>query len=387
MSTCGWLHPIVSGATKYWDKFQFGFIPTASTVQLEFLPSEWYSQLMAEPTKTFTPPEILIRSREKREVVYSVEHFYAEHPEHPLAILMAVHRGLLQEAGLQKAHLTVSGKDLAAVEQVAEGKVDIAMDAHPIVAMQARARGDDIYVIGAYRNGMPFGVWARRGIQSMADLKGKRLGVIKLTDISHRAFSLVLPRFGIDPEKDVEFVPGSGETLERIANLRRSFIDATVLQHELEAPFAEPYARSGEIRQIDDMARLLPAYVSRATITSGRMLRERPDAVKAFLAGVMRAHQYMHDADPDGYEAMEVVKRTLEISTLQGSRLENGWKTPWPTQAVDIHISLGGVKAVADQYKALGQLPPDFDPGPMVRTDLAQQVCSQWDLPTNRPIT
>jgi len=96
---------------------------------------------------------------------------------------------------------------------------------------------------------------------------------------------------------------------------------------------------------------------------------------------VMRAHQYMHDADPNGLEAMEVVKRTLDISNLQGSRLENGWRTPWPTQAVDIHISLDGIRAVADQYKALGQLPPDFDPGPMVRTDLAQQVCSQWNLP------
>ena len=316
-----------------------------------------------------------------------MEHFYAEHPEHPLAILMALNRGFLQETGIQKAHLTISGTDLAAVEQVAEGKVDIAMDAHPIVAMQARARGQEIYIIGAYRNGMPFGVWARRGIHSMADLKGKRLGIIKLSDISHRAFSLVLPRFGIDPEKDVEFVPGSGETLERIANLRRGFIDATVLQHELEAPFAEPYSRNGEIRQIDDMARLLPAYVSRATITSGRMLRERPDAVKAFLAGVMRAHQYMHDVDPTGYEAMEVVKRTLEISRLQGSRLENGWKTPWPTQAVDIHISLDGIKAVSDQYKALGKLPQDFDPGLMVRTDLAQEVFSQWDLPVSHPLT
>lgn len=336
---------------------------------------------MAEPAGTFTPPEILLRPRELHEVVYSVEHFYAKHPEHPIAPLMGLHHGFLQEAGLRKAHLTISNTDVAAVEQVAEDKVDIAMDAHPIVAMQARARGQDIHFIGAYRNGMPFGVWARRGIQAMADLKGKRLGVIKLTDISHRAFCLVLPQFGIDPEKDVEFVPGSGETLERIDNLSRGFIEATVLQHELEAPFAEPYRQSGEIEQIDDMARLLPAYVARATITSGRMLRERPDDVKAFLAGVMRAHQYMHDLDPNGREAVEVVKRALDISNLQGSRLENGWRTPWPTRAVDIHISLDGIKAVADQYKGLGRLPHDFDPGLMVRADLAQEVCRQWELP------
>jgi ABC-type nitrate/sulfonate/bicarbonate transport system substrate-binding protein len=342
---------------------------------------------MAQSERTYAPLEVLTRPREAHEVVYSVEHFYAEHPEHPLAPLMGLHRGFLQEADLQRAHLTISNTDLTAVEQVANGQVDIAMDAHPIVAMQAAARGQEIYIIGAYRNGMPFGVWARRGIQSMADLKGKRLGIIKLTDIAHRALSLVLPQFGLDPERDVEFVPRSGETLERIENLRRGFIDATVLQHELEAPFAEPYAESGEIRQIDDMARLLPAYVSRATITSGRMLRERLDAVKAFLAGVMRAHQYMHDIDPHGHEALEVVKRVLGVSTLKGSRLQNGWKVPWPTQAVDVHINREGLTAVANYYKALGKLPSDFRPETMLRADIARDVMAEWSLPTGRPPT
>jgi len=52
---------------------------------------------------------------QSREAVYSVEHFYPKHPEHPIAPLTADFHSYFREEGIEKSHLRQRASSLKAI--------------------------------------------------------------------------------------------------------------------------------------------------------------------------------------------------------------------------------------------------------------------------------
>ena len=97
-----------------------------------------------------------------------------------------------------------------------EKSVDIALDVQSRTVFFQRARGADLYIIAGWRN-QHTNVWvAPPHIKSLADLKGKRVGISDFNSIRHWAIQIQLKKAGLDLERDVEWVRiGVAHTLQK----------------------------------------------------------------------------------------------------------------------------------------------------------------------------
>ena len=318
-------------------------------------------------------------SRARPELLYSVEHFYPTHPDHPLATLTAEHHGYFRQEGIGKVSLGIAGDDTGSIDYLVDGTTHFSIDAHPLMVMQANAEGKDLYIVGSYRNGLPFTIFGRKGLHSVCDLKGKRLGIIRIMGVAHRTFLLVLPKFGIDPEKDVELVD-AGETFEKMENMRKGFIDATIYHHDAEGPLVERHIESGEFVKIADLSEMFPDFVTRAMATSGKMIREKPQVVKGFVKAVIRATQYMHDEDPMGKGAVELARKALGVDSMVGSRLHGGRPAPWPLTGKDVMASAAGLAVHIQEARLRRQLPDWFRVENVLRNEFVEEALRELGL-------
>ena len=84
---------------------------------------------------------------QSREAVYSVEHFYPKHPEHPIAPLTADFHSYFREEGIEKSHLRQKGKlpKSHSVEQVLRNEP--AMEALAALGFGDQSRGG-LFIMG-----------------------------------------------------------------------------------------------------------------------------------------------------------------------------------------------------------------------------------------------
>jgi len=314
----------------------------------------------------------------KREIVYSVEHFYPKHPGHPIAPLTAEHRGFFREEGVASSTLAIAGDDTGSIDLLLAGKTAFSMDAHPAMVIEANAQGKDLYIIGSYRNGLPFGIAALAGrIRNPADLKGKRLATNRRYGAGERMTRAAFSNIGLDPDKDLEIVLIHNEGMaEKMDALREDRADFLVYHYNnpmgLETNLAE-----GEVETVLDLSVLFPDYVVRSMTTTGRMLRDAPETVKAFIKGVMRAHLFMKHEDPMGRAVMEVLAQALNVPSLQGSDIDRGIPKTWFLEPDQVIASTEGVKAHIEELKAKSGLDPRYSVERVVRSELAHQAAEQ----------
>jgi len=111
--------------------------------------------------------------------------------------------------------------------------------------------------------------------------------------------------------------------------------------------------------------------------TTGEMLRRRPDLVKGFIKGVMRAHGFLKDEDPSGVESVKILKRALNVDSLAGSGVENGIPKTWAVAARNLVTSVEGVEVHIAELKARGKIDSSFSADRVVNNDLALEALSE----------
>jgi ABC-type nitrate/sulfonate/bicarbonate transport system substrate-binding protein len=255
------------------------------------------------------------------------------------------------------------------------------MDAHPAMVIEANAAGKDLYIIGSYRNGLPFGIAALTGkVRTPADLKGKRLATNRRFGAGERMTRAAFVKLGLDPDKDLEIVLIHNEGMsEKLDALREGRADFLVYHYNnpmgLEANLAE-----GEVETVLDLSFLFPNYVIRSMTTTGRMLKEQPETVKAFIKGVMRAHLFMKNEDPTGQAVMEVLARALNVGTLADSDIATGIPKTWFLEPGQVIASVEGIKAHIEELKTQGGLDPSFGVENVLRSELAHRAAEELKL-------
>ncbi len=317
-----------------------------------------------------------------RAIVYSVEHFYPKHPEHPIAPLTAEVHGYFREEELDKSGFLIAGDDTGSIDKLLTGETDVAMDAQPAMVIEENAKGKDVYIVGSYRNGLPFSIVARPGIiNKPTDLRGKRFTTSRRLGVGERTVRATCQKLGIDPDKEIELLllPQRG-TYEKLEALAAGEADFGIYHHDAEGRIVRDLIDKGELVEVIDLTKLFPNYVTRAMAASGRMIRERADVLKAFLKGVMRAQEFMHNEDPMGQDALAILKKTLNVDSLEGSRYQNGRPEAWPLQAVDVIASVEGVEAHVAEVKEAGKIRPSFAAADVLRNEPAMAALEELGL-------
>jgi NitT/TauT family transport system substrate-binding protein len=148
---------------------------------------------------------------------------------------IAQRAGLFEKYGMNTEIVLITGGP-AAVGALINGNVDMDLRA-PIAALQAMAHGAKLTFLLSQSNVLEYNVVTRPEINSVQQLKGKRVGIIRYGGISELMVRYLFQKLGLAPEKDLAIIQ-VGQA--RLVAMEKGAIDATVLS-TAETAFARRF--------------------------------------------------------------------------------------------------------------------------------------------------
>lgn len=187
-----------------------------------------------------------------------------------------------------------------AVEALKNGHVDlISGNHHNLYARNAKNGEDFVHLAQAANNWTENKLVTRRPIHSLADLKGKRVAVDKLTSHAGLNIWLFLRQEGLDADRgDVELVELRGSSEERWKRVVRGEFDATfvTLPHDTRARTAGASAIA---------VRAMPMIRGVTLTTTMSFVRDHPDEIQRLLRGFVDAIHFFLTRKDDTLEILK----------------------------------------------------------------------------------
>jgi len=171
-------------------------------------------------------------------------------------------------------------------------------------ALSAVAGGADLVLVANLAPVYPYKLYVRKGITTVADLKGKKIGVSNAGGSSDIATRAALKAVGLDPDKDVNIV-AVGSHANRTAALLAGSIDAGVD----DPPEDLELVKAGLTALIDLASQKLPA-ANTGVIMQRTYLSANKDTVQAYVDSLTIARAKMK-ADKQG--SMDVLKKYFKV--------------------------------------------------------------------------
>ncbi|HEY7067622.1 MAG TPA: ABC transporter substrate-binding protein [Chloroflexota bacterium] len=203
------------------------------------------------------------------------------------SVTSAIHAGLYvaQDAGFLDrtgidAELTDLGAGTPAQAAFLSGNLMVGSVSGPST-VNAVLAGGNLAMVGAVYDRMPFQLVATPESQTVADLRGKTIGINRLGGSPHWVLRYMLRHEGLDPEADVRVLQ-IGQQPERLAALRSGGIQATVV----DPPFSVVAEREG-LRILADAGDLGLAYPHSALVMNRDWLRTQRDTARRVLQSVV----------------------------------------------------------------------------------------------------
>ena len=239
-------------------------------------------------------------------------------------VWVAKEMGLFNKYGLEVEPIFLRGGQIA-TQALAGGDP-------PIVnigtVVQANLTGYNLVLVAAVENQYDQIVFARPGITSLEQLKGKNFGISGFGAATHYAALILLKHLKLEPIKDVALIPG-GPDAERFAALIAGKIDATFFTSST----ASPARRAGfvELLQIADLG---VEVQGNGLATSRAYVQSNRDTVKSALKGFVEAIYFIYANKNDAQKVFSKYMRTNDPAVLEDSY--QGYirmipKKPYPT--------------------------------------------------------
>ena len=150
-------------------------------------------------------------------------------------------------------------------------------------------------------------LFARKEIKTLHDLKGgKQIAVSSFGAALDQMTRDLLPRRGIDPQKDV-VLRAVEPTPARLAALLSGAVDAAVVNH-MDRIIARKNGLNELLFYGDDLE-----FVTAGAVTTEKLLAQRPDLVHKFLRGTLKGFLWLKTNEK------EVVARMLPIMKVSES--------------------------------------------------------------------
>jgi ABC-type nitrate/sulfonate/bicarbonate transport system substrate-binding protein len=161
---------------------------------------------------------------------------------------------------------------------------DIAMGGMSGTTMAApRLQGADPILIASFSNSLQYRLVVRPDIRTVADLKGKRVGVAGFGLGAHRGAQIMLAKLGLNPDTDVTMLQIGGDPT-RLAALLSGTIDASVFNPPLHKRAAEAGMRV--LANIEDMGFSVQAS---ALVTTDRFTKKNYDLTRRAVRSIIES--------------------------------------------------------------------------------------------------
>ena len=142
---------------------------------------------------------------------------------------VAQHRGFFKDEGLD-ADIVVMGA-APSIAALSNGDIDGTLLTGTVI--RAAIRGLPVRLVAGLMTSSPHVLLARPEIKTIKELSGKKVGLAGFGDATHVLARLILARNGVDPEKEVQFVP-LGTDSARFSALQQKLADAVVTSPPLD---------------------------------------------------------------------------------------------------------------------------------------------------------
>jgi NitT/TauT family transport system substrate-binding protein len=205
-----------------------------------------------------------------------------------LPLFVAVHRGFFKDEGLDielpRLIPAMAQNALLAGEVQYHGLADS--------GLRLAARGLPLKAIFYGADKPMYYLVALKEIRSVAELKGKRVGVSQFGGTSDLAARLALKHYGVEPEKDALLIQIGAEGT-RMAALRAGSVSAIIVP----VPAVAVLKREGynEVSFVGDVVE----FASNGYSTTDQRIREHPQEVKKVVRALYRGLRYAKE-NPEG---------------------------------------------------------------------------------------
>ena len=197
-------------------------------------------------------------------------------------------------------------------------------DVETSAVLAAVASGADLRIIGTHEWGLHFAFYARRDVNSLKDLEGRRFGISGIGGLPHLVIIALLEQENLDPDK-LEMLVVGGQ-LARLKALVAGKIDATVGE---ESPEVEADPGLHRLFVVKDK---LPLYLSQVIAVHPDTLKAKAEAIAKFQRALIRAARFAY-RDKAGF---------LELAAKHLGKREKDLESTYDFYARVQHWSING---------------------------------------------
>ena len=201
--------------------------------------------------------------------------------------------GFLAKEGLDANLVYIPSSSTIAQAQIS-GDVDIST-ANSQVIVDADLNRGNLLAIGAVTNWVAFYVMANPEVSSVADLKGRRVGVTRFGASTDFAMRKLLEKYHLRPVTDVPIVQIGG-----MPEIASAISNGAIAAAPMSYPMAYVAQKNGA-KLLANMAKEEIPFVHVGITTSRPFFELHRDQAKAFLRAYGRSVHYMH-TNKQGFE-------------------------------------------------------------------------------------
>ncbi len=216
-----------------------------------------------------------------------------------LPLFVAVHRGFFKDEGID----IELPRLIPAMAQNALLSGDVQYHGLADSGLRLAARGAPIKAIFYGADRPMYYLVAQKEIRSVAELKGKKVGVSQFGGTSDLSARLALKHFGVEPERDALIIQIGSEGT-RMAALRAGSVAAIIVP----VPAVVLLKREGfnEISFVGDVVE----FASNGYSTTDQRIKEHPQEVKKVVRAIYRGLRFAKE-NPEG--TIEVIQKEWKV--------------------------------------------------------------------------
>lgn len=167
------------------------------------------------------------------------------------------------------------------------GEVDMCVYSGSLLS-SARLQGADVVMVTSFLNKPLYRLVVRPEIRTVADLKGKRLGVTRFGTVTDSMSRLLVGKLGLDPDKDVSYIQ-VGDVPILLASLTTGrIIDGAIIQ----PPYYLKAVASG-MRVLVNMQEMDISVQQTGLNTTQKFISKNPDVVRRVVKSVIEGIHLM----------------------------------------------------------------------------------------------
>ena len=225
--------------------------------------------------------------------------------------------GFYKQEGLDVDTIFILSSPTAAKATLA-GDIAISAQNSQVVADSGLA-GGDLVAIGAAVNMVPFYLMSTPEIRTIADLKGKSVGISRFGAASDFGTRMFLAKHGLEANKDVAFVQIGGQP-EIAAALAKKLIAAAAMSQPMAA-----VAEQQGARLLANMVKDEIPFVHLAITTTRRFIKDKRPQAKAFMRAYARAMHFLYTRKEESLIIFQKYTKVKDAKILE-STLKYGYE-------------------------------------------------------------